>query len=144
MESTLYACRTEGRTNLVYHRMHSVKKIISAPSLERIVFDNGEIELSVCKNKLQVCSKKYLPNGKVKVTKKITNSLLPGYAPRMALNKSKNDILQRIVNLEIESHEKQIRDDLSEYFRTVPIQPHSDYPEWGVDIGEQGKLKFVA
>ena len=117
MVSTVYATNREDVNTAIYHRMNSIKGIVSSPSIERIIFENGEIELITSQNELRICSKTYLPNGNSAITYQITKNLIPGYNPQMALNKAKNDILQRVVKLETDSLQKIISKELSAHVR---------------------------
>ena len=108
MTTLVYANRIGNIPSAVYHKVHSIKEIISNPSSERIIFNTGEIELSTSQNGLTICSKTYLPNGKSLVTNKIVKNLIPGYNPQLALNRAKIDILQRVTDLEMRVRETEI------------------------------------
>jgi hypothetical protein len=107
METDVYATIIGAKESPVYHRVYSVKKIISGVSSERIIFGNGEIELKAYENELRIYSKTYLSNGESLITRQIIKNLIPDYNPQKALNKAKMSILQRVVNLEMKAREEE-------------------------------------
>ena len=116
METQVYAMRAEHRGSSIYHKMDNIKKIIyESPFVERIILDHGEIELTASKTELNIYSKTYLPNGRIVTTNKVTKSLIPGYNPQLALNKAKNDIVQRVINLEMERREANLIKNIENY-----------------------------
>jgi len=127
METNVYAMRIANQEKSVYHKLESVKKIISDGLSERIIFNGGEIELTSSQNELKICSKKYLSNGEFLINCEIVKNLIPGYNSQAALDKAKMGILQRVVNLEMRAREeesaKQIRNRLRlEYVTFVKKQ----------------------
>jgi hypothetical protein len=131
MEKVIYANRTGDMNNSIYHRVNSIKGVVSTPSIERIIFETGEIELTTSNNELRICSKTYLQNGESAITHKIVKTLIPGYNPQMALNRAKNDILQRITDLEIGTRSERINQELVAYMRRSMLmevrKTHQDF-----------------
>jgi hypothetical protein len=117
METQIYAVREGDRRNSVYHQVKGIQKVVyESPTKQRIVFQRGEIELSVVGNELTVSSRVYLPEEKSFVTNEF-KKLIPNFS---YLNGTKNDIVQRFADLtlgaEMERQEIALKQNLQTYF----------------------------
>lgn len=117
METQIYAVREGDRRNTIYHQVKGIQKVIyESPTSERIIFNNGEIDLVVIGNELTVSSKVYLPEGKTKTTNEYKKTI-----PNLSyLNGTKNDIIQRFtentLGAEMERQEIALKQRLDAYF----------------------------
>jgi hypothetical protein len=116
-EVNVYAMRIGNKNNSVYHKLESVKKIISDGYSERIIFDNGEIELTASQNELIISSKHYLSTGESVTTSQIVKNLIAGYNPQSALKRAKIGILQRVVNLEMRAREEETAKEMRNHLK---------------------------
>jgi hypothetical protein len=108
MESFVYVNIEANKSSPVYHRLESIDRVISNFANERILFHNGEIELTAYEHELTICSKAYLPSGELITTRQIVKNLMPGYNPLLALENAKKGIIQRVTNLEMRAREKNL------------------------------------
>jgi len=103
----------------VWHKIPQVKKIIYNGLNQKILFERGEINLSINNGWLNVYSTNYYDS-----TKKVifTKEILPDYSPFSALSNAKNSILDSIEK-NYESQRKAMEDSLQGKFSQKKITP---------------------
>ncbi len=92
METQVYAVNREGS---VWHKVPEVKKIIYDGLTQKILFEAGEINLSIDGENLNVSSVSYSNPEK---NYQNSHKLIKNYHPSAALYNARNSILQHLVN----------------------------------------------
>jgi hypothetical protein len=92
METQVYAINKNGS---VWHRVPEVKKIIYDGLTQKILFENGEINLSIDGENLNVSSLSYSNPGR---NYQNSHKLMKNYHPSAALYNARNSILQHLIN----------------------------------------------
>jgi hypothetical protein len=92
METQVYAINKDGS---VWHRVPEVKKIIYDGLTQKILFENGEIILSIVGEKLEVSSISY---SNPERNYQNSHNLIKSYNPSAALYNARNSILQHLIN----------------------------------------------
>jgi hypothetical protein len=115
-QETLVYVTIGNKGNAVYHKLNSIEKIVyESPLDQKIIFSNGEIELRVLGNQLRISSKSYSANGEARITNQIVKQLGSAYTPESALTRAKNDIIQRVTNLEMNAQEMKVKQEMNDY-----------------------------
>ena len=118
METSVYANRIGSKESPLYCKVNSIKNVAyDSPLVQRIIFENGEIELSVIGNELNISSKQYLGSNNSRVSHKIVKRIAEGYDSRKALYNAKNSIIKRVADLEMGIREINTNNALYDYFR---------------------------
>jgi hypothetical protein len=123
METQVYAVREGDRRNTIYHQVKGIQKVIyESPTSERIIFNNGEIDLVVVGNELTVSSKVYLPEGKSKITNEY-KKIIPNLS---YLDGTKNDIIQKFTDktlgVEMERQQIALQQNLKDYMDRLTFE----------------------
>jgi len=92
METHVYAVNREMS---VWHKVPEVKKIIYDGLTQKILFENGEINLSINGENLNVSSLNYSNPEK---NYQNSHKLIKNYHPSSALSNARNSILQHLIN----------------------------------------------
>ena len=115
METTVYANRILPKESPLYSQVQSIKKVVyDSPLVQRILFEKGEIVLDVSGNQLDVYTRQYLPNGSSQITRHVSKNI-GGNNRFDLLNRAKNDIVQRVTDLEMKVRSNLINFKVGEY-----------------------------
>ena len=104
---------------------HIRKIVYDSPLSLRIFFDQGEIVLNASGDELTAFTRPYSTSGESKITRKVVKKLAKGYDPKMALMKARNDIVQRVSNLEMEALNLGVQDYIARYSGNKITSPES-------------------
>ncbi|MCK9567967.1 hypothetical protein M0R72_03350 [Candidatus Pacearchaeota archaeon] len=115
METRIYATRKGNFQNSVYHLVDAIKKIEDSDYSTRIIFQNGEIDISVFDNMITYSSKRYSSSG-IQEVNRFTKKLIPSYHPTSAIVNAKKCILQRVINLTVGKNAEMIEFNLDKLF----------------------------
>jgi len=115
METRVYATRKGNFQNPVYHLVDAIKKIEDSDYSTRIIFQNGEIDISVFDNMITYSSKRYSSKG-VQEVNRFTKKLMPSYHPTSAIVNAKKCILQRVVDLTVGKNAEMVEFNLNKLF----------------------------
>ncbi|MEK6826937.1 MAG: hypothetical protein AABX99_00435 [Nanoarchaeota archaeon] len=117
METQVYSHRMLPKESPLYSRVDSIKKIVyDSPLVQRIVFEKGEIELNLSGNLLNIFTKLYAPDGSSQVTRYVPK-YIGGNDAKQMLNRAREDIVQRVTDLEMRNRDNEIDLEVLEYIR---------------------------